>query len=112
MASLIDQGSKIDVCKVDVTKRASCGDLLGNTLPCPVSPGYRGKPQLPEEEWADCPSSYLILRQSSIISTCFISLNPAFLARHTRSHPSTLDGAICIQMTPLGFREGAPCLWG
>lgn len=42
MASLIDQGSKIDVCKVDVTKRASCGDLLGNTLPCPLTPGYRG----------------------------------------------------------------------
>lgn len=42
VASLIDPGSKIQVCKVDVSKRASCGDLLGNTLPCPVSPGYRG----------------------------------------------------------------------
>lgn len=42
MASLVDPGSKIQVCKVDVTKRSSCGDLLGNPLPCPVSPGYRG----------------------------------------------------------------------
>ena len=42
MASLIDPGSKIDVCKVDVTQRQSCGDFLGNTLPCTLSPGFRG----------------------------------------------------------------------
>lgn len=42
MSSLVDTGSKIDVCKVSVTKRQSCGDFLGNTLPCTVSPGYRG----------------------------------------------------------------------
>lgn len=43
MASLLDPGSKIEVCKVDVTKRASCGDFLGNPLLCPISPGYRGQ---------------------------------------------------------------------
>lgn len=42
MASLIDPGSKIDVCKVDINARQSCGDFLGNTLPCTISPGYRG----------------------------------------------------------------------
>ena len=42
MASLITPGSVIQMCKVDVTKRASCGNLLGNPLLCPISPGYQG----------------------------------------------------------------------
>ena len=39
MASNIDPGSKIQICKVDVSKRASCGDLLGNPVYCPITPG-------------------------------------------------------------------------
>ena len=40
--SEIDPGSKINICKVDVTKRQSCGDILGNPVYCILSNGANG----------------------------------------------------------------------
>lgn len=80
VASLIDPGSRINVCKVDVTKRASCGDLLGNSLPCPISPGYRGLSNLfsvwfainlwPPEELSNAIWTNLSCRVQHKIWTC------------------------------------------